>query len=51
MEAALHALDCNFFIIDPGTVNGVAFPIVFASDGFLQVGHRRKKEKSKVAKR
>jgi hypothetical protein len=26
VEAALHALDCNFFIIDPKTVNGRALP-------------------------
>lgn len=38
VEAALHALDCNFFIIEPtqGAAGGEDFPIVFASDGFLQ---------------
>eukprot|EP00288_Rhodomonas_lens_P005709 CAMPEP_0177736442 /NCGR_PEP_ID=MMETSP0484_2-20121128/25337_1 /TAXON_ID=354590 /ORGANISM="Rhodomonas lens, Strain RHODO" /LENGTH=733 /DNA_ID=CAMNT_0019250123 /DNA_START=197 /DNA_END=2399 /DNA_ORIENTATION=+ len=35
VEAALHALDCNFIIIDPKT-HPTQFPIVFASDGFLQ---------------
>ena len=38
VEAALHALDCNFFIIEPtqGDDGKEDFPIVFASDGFLQ---------------
>jgi len=35
VEAALHALDCNFFILEPSK-ESVEFPIVFASDGFLQ---------------
>mmetsp|Transcript_50369 Transcript_50369/g.157313 ORF Transcript_50369/g.157313 Transcript_50369/m.157313 type:complete len:751 (-) Transcript_50369:105-2357(-) len=35
VEAALHALDCNFFILEPSK-KSVEFPIVFASDGFLQ---------------
>jgi len=38
VEAALHALDCNFFIIEPtrNKAGSEDFPIVFASDGFLQ---------------
>eukprot|EP00960_Hanusia_phi_P046189 757677-Hanusia_phi.AAC.3 len=35
VEAALHALDANFFMIDPHCEDGRHF-LVFASDGFLE---------------
>ena len=45
VEAALHALDCNFFIIEPTMgQNGKDFPIVFASDGFCQASGYTREE-------